>query len=247
MAGLFLLCSNGDQNEIALMEGQLSGLRGPYSQMKMDYSRECEDEIMPQVLKQPVQARIRKTALSVFAEEGYDGATMADIARRAGMATANLYRYYVNKADLYNDVISNEFVADFEAVVSRRVRSFSRLVTDDEVAGDVADEMMAFWLAHRLEAAVVLAHAEGTPHEAVARRLVDLSVNTLIEALPQGVVNESDRKLLELIFDNTGRAIAAILLYNDTDVAIRSTITHFWTYQLAGLLALLRRLADPGQ
>ncbi len=187
-----------------------------------------------------MRARIRSAALSAFAERGYAGTTMADVAGRAGVATANLYRYYAGKDGLFNDLISDDFVAQFEAVIGRRVRTFGRLVRD----ADVADEMMDFWLAHRLQAAVVLARADGTRHAAVRRRLDDLSVNTLLDALPPGSVSDGDRGLIESIFDNTGRTIAAILQRNDTDTAIRSTITSFWRYQLAGLTALLRHLAE---
>jgi AcrR family transcriptional regulator len=198
---------------------------------------------VPQVLKVTVRARIRDAARSLFAERGYVGTTMADVAGRAGVATANLYRYYASKEDLFDDVITDDFVAAFEDVVGRRVRTFAGLVRDDDVATDVADEMMTFWLAHRLEAVVVLARADGTRHAAVARRLSDRSVATLIDALPPGSVSDGDRGLLDSIFDNTGRTIAAILLGNQTDAAIRATIVGFWHYQLAGLKELLRDLA----
>ncbi len=123
------------------------------------------------------------------------------------------------------------------------MNTFAGLVRDDDVATDVADEMMEFWLTHPLEAAVVLARAAGTRHEAVAQRLSDRSVATLIDALPKGSVSDGDRGLLESIFENTGRTIAAILLRNQTDAAIRATVTSFWYYQLAGLTELLRHLA----
>jgi AcrR family transcriptional regulator len=169
---------------------------------------------------------------------------MADVASRAGVATANLYRYYANKSDLFDDVIGDAFVAEFESVVGRRVRSFTRLLRDDDVATDVADEMMDFWLAHRLEAAVVLARADGTQHATVRGRLAELSVDVLVAALPPGAVGEGERVLLRSIFDNTARTIAAILSHTDDEATIRRAITGFWHYQLAGLASLLRHLAE---
>jgi AcrR family transcriptional regulator len=199
---------------------------------------------VPQVLKVTVRARIRAAALSAFAEHGYRGTTMADVARRAGVATANLYRYYADKNDLFDAVIGDPFVAAFEDVVGRRVRSFGSLLNADDVAGDVADEMMDFWVANRLEAAVVLARADGTRHADVRRRLGELSVEALVEALPPGAVGDGERVLLRSIFDNTARTIAAILLHTEAEATIRSTIASFWHYQLAGLAALLRHLAE---
>jgi len=109
----------------------------------------------------------------------------------------------------------------------------------------LADEIMEFWLANRLRAVVVLARSEGTRYEGVARRLADLSVETLVDALPPGAVSDADRGLLDSIFVNTAQTIARILERNTTEESIQSTtITNFWRYQLAGLAALLRHLAD---
>jgi hypothetical protein len=96
------------------------------------------------------------------------------------------------------------------------------------------------------ERGAVLARADGTRHAGVVRRLTELSVASLVDALPPGAVGASDRGLLESIFDNTGRTIAAILLGNESDRAIRATILTFWRYQLAGLQALLCHLPERG-
>ncbi|MBP2230882.1 TetR/AcrR family transcriptional regulator [Azospirillum agricola] len=63
----------------------------------------------------PTQGRIRrenverilKAAELVFAEAGCAGATMADIADRAGLPKANLHYYFGTKEDLYRAVLDN--------------------------------------------------------------------------------------------------------------------------------------------
>lgn len=57
--------------------------------------------VMPKV----VDKKLRKTnliqaALSVFAEHGYHGATMQQVAERAGMSKGGLYEYFTSKDDL---------------------------------------------------------------------------------------------------------------------------------------------------
>ena len=47
------------------------------------------------------------------------------------------------------------------------------------------------------------------------------------------------RASVELVFDNTRRAIAAILRSSDDPEELRSAITGFWSYQLPGLDGLL--------
>ena len=51
---------------------------------------------MPQVLKPEVRERIVGAALAAFASRGYAATTMSAIAQDAGVAVANVYRYYAS-------------------------------------------------------------------------------------------------------------------------------------------------------
>lgn len=48
---------------------------------------------------------IVEEALTVFAEKGYHGANIADIALRLGMGHGTFYRYFLNKHDLFVSVL----------------------------------------------------------------------------------------------------------------------------------------------
>lgn len=73
------------------------------------------DALAPPDGAAPVQGRIRrenverilKAAERVFAEAGCAGATMADIADKAGLPKANLHYYFGTKEDLYRAVLDN--------------------------------------------------------------------------------------------------------------------------------------------
>jgi TetR/AcrR family transcriptional regulator len=52
-------------------------------------------------------AHILEAAEQVFAETGFGGATMADIAERANLPKANLHYYFGSKEDLYRAVLAN--------------------------------------------------------------------------------------------------------------------------------------------
>ena len=58
-----------------------------------------------QISRASIEARILAAAESVFAETGFSGATTAEIAKRAGVPTANLHYYFKTKADLYRQVL----------------------------------------------------------------------------------------------------------------------------------------------
>jgi AcrR family transcriptional regulator len=50
--------------------------------------------------------RILQAARVLFAEEGYDGPSMEDIARLAGLSRARLYHLFPSRRDVFNAVIS---------------------------------------------------------------------------------------------------------------------------------------------
>jgi len=54
---------------------------------------------------------IYRTALSVFAEFGFQKTTMADVAGRLGMTKGNLYLYVKDKKDLYRQTVSHALTA----------------------------------------------------------------------------------------------------------------------------------------
>jgi AcrR family transcriptional regulator len=61
----------------------------------------------PEILSPEKQAQILRGAATVFAEDGYEGASMSRIAATAGVSKGTLYNYFAGKAELFA-----AFVAD---------------------------------------------------------------------------------------------------------------------------------------
>src|SRR4051812_27831537 len=59
------------------------------------------------VLRIFMETTIAQAAKEVFAERGYQGATLDEIAQRAGMAKATIYLYYRNKDELFLHVVED--------------------------------------------------------------------------------------------------------------------------------------------
>lgn len=203
---------------------------------------------MPQVLKPEVRERILGAALALFARRGVAGTTMHDIARGAGMAVANLYRYYASKEELFDAAVPRETVTRFEQLLERSVRAHAHLAglprPRDEAA---AGALLEFWIEQRLVVIILLDRAQGSVHEAFAQRfverLVTLSIAEMRMAYPGIVVHREARLVLSQIFDNTRRMIAVLLESCPDGAAIRRAVAEFRSYQVAGLAALARGLA----
>src|SRR5262245_52449203 len=130
---------------------------------------------MVQQLKPEVRGRMLAAAEAVFAESGYASATMAAIAKRARVSTGNLYRYFANKEELFYTILTDCFAKSFLSIVRRRVRSLGEaddLLNLGTKAQRDAEELLRFWIDHRLQIVVLLDRATGSRYEAFADRFI---------------------------------------------------------------------------
>ncbi len=73
---------------------------------------------MPELSETPsvsTHDRLRTAAAELFAERGYAGASMTDIARRVGVRKPSLYNYYPSKEELFMDLLERSLDAWAEA------------------------------------------------------------------------------------------------------------------------------------
>ncbi|WP_426750346.1 TetR/AcrR family transcriptional regulator [Myxococcus sp. Y35] len=196
---------------------------------------------MPQVLKEEVRERILTSALEVFASRGYAVATMSDIASRAGLGTASLYRYYASKEELFDAVVTPALAERFEALLEERVRALAHMALS-ETSGRVderGDEMLRFWVEHRLAVVVLLDRAAGTAYAHYGERFVELLVSTSLAQIrtanPGVRISTTARFVLTQIFENTRRMLASILAEHPRERELRTAIEGFWSYQIPGL------------
>ncbi|MCW1918002.1 TetR/AcrR family transcriptional regulator [Rhodobacter sp. KR11] len=69
----------------------------------------------------PRQAEILRAVRQAFVEKGFDGASMQDLARAAGMSVGNFYRYFPSKAAIIGAMVlmdAQEIRADFAAILA---------------------------------------------------------------------------------------------------------------------------------
>jgi len=71
-------------------------------------------------------ARILKSALELFREEGFDNATMRTIAERAGVATGAAYYYYPSKTAIVMDFYQRA-CAEMQEIIRTRLESVNDL------------------------------------------------------------------------------------------------------------------------
>lgn len=204
---------------------------------------------MAQYLKDDVRDRIVRAALAVFARDGVRAATMAAIAKQAGISAGNIYHYFPTKDALHAAVIPEAFVRRLERLVRDRVRSLRGVA--DMAALDpgapfhtLAEDLLAFSIQHRLEVVVVLGRSAGTRDAGFAAHLVRVMQRLAVaHAHSLGgtrTVRPSVRRALDRIYRHWVASLVEILETHATEPAIREALAVHARYHLSGLSALLR-------
>jgi AcrR family transcriptional regulator len=201
---------------------------------------------MAQTRKPEIEARILHAARTAFAERGYRGATIADIAARAELSTGNTYRYFESKDALFYRVVDDALADRLLALVRRRVASLASALDLSALPAPAqadAEALLRFWIEHRLEVVILLARAEGSRHEHVRRSFVDALLKPMRKLMAGGgKLSRESELVLATIFDNTVHALVAILERCKGEAQIRAAFSLFWSYQLGGLAKLRRRV-----
>jgi AcrR family transcriptional regulator len=199
---------------------------------------------MAQYLKEDVQQAIAGAALGVFAERGYAGATMAEIARAAGVSTGNIYRYHAGKAELLDAVVSDELVRALRRLLRRRVRALEGIDDIGKLPATApyllaSEELLAFVIEHRLQVVILLGRAQGSRHERFSEQtvaeLIALALAHFESVRPRACVTPTMRFTLDHIYRSFVGAMVGILATYDDEATIRQAVGDYAKYHLAGL------------
>jgi len=178
---------------------------------------------------------ILEAARSLFAEKGFEGAGLQDIARRANISQALIFQHFQTKESLYRAVLRNLIAEQDEAY-----RSFGQL----EAGGEGLVKTLAYYFsrclrpfgpysAHGARIQLASLAGEGSYAKLVAKRSARFSRAALAKAIDvartQGVLNGPDQDInnIQLFVQNIGINLIvsrsrtpALLPYSDDDLTI---------------------------
>lgn len=146
---------------------------------------------MGQSSRERRQTQIEAAALALLEEEGYSGATMQAVARRAGASMETLYNWYGDKLGLYRSLVARN-ASEVKDVLDRCIQR-----NDDPLAviGDVGPRLLALLTG---EAAIALnrAAASDTSGE-LGRAIASAGRETIAPLIERVFVGARERRQLE--------------------------------------------------
>ena len=180
--------------------------------------------------KQRTRQKILEAARALFNERGYDGATVRDIAKAAGMSTGAVFASFADKAELFDEIVAGDYRA-LEADMAEALRE----------AASVEDALLGlFGAAYR-------SHAHQLPMVCAA-----MSAGWTREqpAIPRS--REALKPVVRLVGEAIQRGVDRGELAADTDVKlVRGVVWELYlsgyraaVYEGRGAEEMLARLGD---
>jgi TetR/AcrR family transcriptional regulator len=142
-----------------------------------------------EVLRNFMETTIAQAAKEVFAERGYQRATLEEIAQRAGMSKATIYLYYRNKDDLFLHVVEELVLMAIAATAEEATTARPPL---EKLYGMVRGKI-EFYEREREFFHIYLNEKQGlevapkTPHKKALREMYLQGVQTLAGVLQEGI------------------------------------------------------------
>jgi AcrR family transcriptional regulator len=152
-------------------------------------ARKNTREAKQEMLRQFMETTIAQAAKEVFAENGYQGATLEEIAQRAGMSKATIYIYYKNKDDLFLQVVE-ELVNSAMAITSQEAITARPPI---EKLYAMVRSKMEFYERERDFFRIYLNEKHGLevapkdPHKRALREMYLQGIQTLAKVIQEGV------------------------------------------------------------
>jgi len=135
--------------------------------------------------KLKTRRRVLDAARQLFMERGYEAATIRDIASQAGLSTGAVFASFVDKTDLFNAVMAEDFQRQVEAL--RGAGKPDAKVEDAVLAVFEAGYRFHSAQLPLLQAAVSLSWSHGLGGEFGDRPSFNLAMDALSEVLLGGV------------------------------------------------------------
>jgi TetR/AcrR family transcriptional regulator len=182
------------------------------------------------VLRNFMETTIAQAAKEVFAERGYQGATLEEIAQRAGMSKATIYLYYRNKDDLFLHVVEELVNMAMAATAEEATTARPPL---EKLYGMVRRKV-EFYEHEREFFRIYLNEKQGlevapkTPHKKALREMYLQGVQTLAgvvqESIDAGVLRPVDSRRLAFLLQEMISNILEQRIQGQTDISVEEDV-----------------------
>jgi AcrR family transcriptional regulator len=140
--------------------------------------------------KRPGKAAILRAAVEVMGEDGYEGASIRDMATRAGVSVAALYYHFPSKHDLLREFLDEALDVSLARIERRVARHTSPVEQLEEIVGTIIWSNLHDEFARRAASVVSSEYTRLRPPERAAIEVKRKALLDLVERVVRDGVAE---------------------------------------------------------
>ncbi len=169
--------------------------------------------------------RIHASAKREFLEKGFQGASLRNIVKSAGVTTGAFYGYYDSKEKLFDALVSEQYEHLMDMYV-RTQNGFKRLEPGEQqenmgkVSGDCMEQMLDYMYENEDEFRLILTCSMGTRYENMVHEMSEIEVQAThdfvqVMRAAGNDVREIDPKLEHVLVSGMFSAFFELLIHRN--------------------------------
>lgn len=192
---------------------------------------------------------IQKAAMTEFLEKGFQGASLRQIVKNAGVTTGAFYGYFSSKEALFASIVEPHAAALMGRFMECQT-SFAELPEEEQPAHMGKEStyylhwMVDYICRHREPVKLLLCRAEGTSYEHFVHNMVEVEVDSTmqyVEVLHRLGKNlpELDRQLCHIIASGMFNGVFEVVIHDMTHDRALHYVDQLRDFYTAGWLKLM--------
>ena len=193
--------------------------------------------------------RIEQAALTEFLEKGFQGASLRQIVKNAGVTTGAFYGYFSSKEALFNALVEPHAAALMGRFMAMQT-AFAELPEAEQPehmgkeSGDYADWLVDYICDHREPVKLLLCRAEGTGYEHFVHNMVEVEVDATLQYMEVlrrlgREIPTLDESLCHIIASGMLGGVFEIVVHDMPREQARRDMTQLREFYIAGWLKLM--------
>lgn len=167
-----------------------------------------------QYLKKEIENQIYEIAVRDFLQHGYTGTTMRSIAKEVGITATNIYRYFENKEDLFERIVSPVYQMVTELFQMNADSTLSIV----EVGETLLNRLPYLVNNYRKELLVLIDGSKGTKFENAKEEIIQVLTNDVSRHIQQ----YNQHMQATVFYPNLARPFAVSFLEGILEIIRRS-------------------------
>lgn len=203
---------------------------------------------MAQRKKDKIRDNILKKSLTLFRNKGYNETSIKDIAQACDISVGNIYKYYKSKSEIYENIITDEFLEELHDILSKRTIFLAKRQLNEhneKIEKWFEKEYYPFMINNADRCVVLHDHYVGSEYD---KRVNDIA-NNILEFkrkvylnLGNLVLPKEFLTLSSLIIASNVTMYAQVLEMNVTDKKKIQLLKEIDKYNIAGLDAIFKEI-----